>query len=277
MTETDYDFFCRLVRERSGLVLSPEKAYLVDGRLGPVARREGLDGVAGVLKALRAGGNERLVQVCVDAMATHESYFFRDGAPFEHLEKTILPQLIEARQSVRSLKIWCAACSSGQEPYSIAMLLKEMGHRLAGWRIDIMATDMSEAIMEKARTAIYSDFEVQRGLAPERLNRWFTRQGEGWQVSPELRQMVRFRPHNLLQGTAGLGVFDLILCRNVLIYFDVAGKRRIFSQLGSALAIDGALLLGSAETVIGVTSEFEPIPGARGLFRSATAAQRQTA
>lgn len=277
MIETDYDHFCRIVRERSGLVLSPEKAYLVDGRLGPVARREGLQDVPNLLRRLRAGDAERLIGICVDAMATHESYFFRDGAPFEHLEKMLFPQLIAARQSVRTLKIWCAACSSGQEPYSIAMILKEMGHRLAGWRIDILATDMAEPILAKARAATYSDFEVQRGLAPERLTRWFTRQEAGWQVSQDLRQMVRFRTHNLLQGTAGLGVFDVILCRNVLIYFDVEGKRKIFSQLGAALANDGALLLGSAETVIGVTSELEPITGARGLFQRSKQAQRLTA
>lgn len=277
MIDPDYDYFCKLVHDRSGLVLTPEKIYLVNGRLDPVARTEGFPGVPDLLKAIRAGVSETLIQRCVDAMATHESYFFRDGAPFELLASTVLPRLIAARQATRSLRIWCAACSSGQEPYSAAMILQEMGAALSGWRLEILATDMSEPILKKAREGIYSDFEVQRGLSPERLARWFTRHEAAWQVSPVLRQMVRFKPHNLLSGAAGLGVFDAILCRNVLIYFDVEGKRRVMDQLSNALAPDGSLLLGSAETVLGVTRAFEPTPGVRGLFHRAPAATSKVA
>lgn len=274
MTDPDYDHFCKLIHDRSGLVLTPEKVYLVNGRLEPVARAEGFRGVPDLLRAIRAGVSATLVQRCVDAMATHESYFFRDGAPFELLAKTVLPRLIAARQATRSLRIWCAACSSGQEPYSTAMILQEMGAALSGWRLEILATDMSEPILKKAREGVYSDFEVQRGLSPERLARWFTRHDAAWQVSPVIRQMVRFKPHNLLSGAAGLGVFDVILCRNVLIYFDVEGKRGIMDQLSNALAPDGALLLGSAETVLGVTRAFEPTPGVRGLFHRSAAASK---
>lgn len=267
MTGPDYDHFCRLVRQRSGLVLTPEKAYLVSSRLAPLARAQGLGTVAELLAVLRIGASEALLQQAVDAMATHESYFFRDAAPFEQLADAVLPPLIAARQAQRSLRIWCAACSSGQEPYSVAMILMEMGHRLAGWKLDILATDMSEPILRKASAGLYNDFEVNRGLSAERQARWFKREADGWRVSPTLQQMVRFRPHNLLQGSTGLGTFDVIFCRNVLIYFDIDNKRQILDQLRRAMAVDGSLLLGSAETVLGVSDAVEPVPGLRGLYR----------
>jgi chemotaxis protein methyltransferase CheR len=270
MTGPDYDHFCRLVRQRSGLVLTPEKAYLVSSRLAPVARAEGLATVAELLAVLRMGASETLMQQAVDVMATHESYFFRDAAPFEQLAEAVLPPLIAARQAQRTLRIWCAACSSGQEPYSVAMILMEMGYRLAGWKLEILATDMSEPILRKASAGLYNDFEVNRGLSPERQARWFKQEPDGWRVSPKLQQMVRFRPHNLLQGSAGLGVFDVIFCRNVLIYFDIETKRQILDHVSRAMAADGSLLLGSAETVLGVSSAVEPVPGLRGLYRPAS-------
>lgn len=269
MTGPDYEHFCRLVRQRSGLVLTPEKAYLVSSRLAPVARAEGLSTVAELLAVLRMGASETLLQQAVDVMATHESYFFRDAAPFEQLAEAVLPPLIAARQAQRTLRIWCAACSSGQEPYSVAMILMEMGYRLAGWKLEILATDMSEPILRKASAGLYNDFEVNRGLSPERQARWFKQEPDGWRVSPKLQQMVRFRPHNLLQGSAGLGVFDVIFCRNVLIYFDIETKRQILDHVSRAMAADGSLLLGSAETVLGVSSAVEPVPGLRGLYRPA--------
>lgn len=265
MTGPDFDHFCKLMRDRSGLVLSASKAYLVKGRLEPVAREAGLADVETLLAKLRIGATDDLVRKCVDAMATHESSFFRDGAPFEQLGKTILPELIARRRASRKLRIWCAACSSGQEPYSIAMILKE-NLQLAGWSLEIVATDMSEAILTKARSGVYSDFEVRRGLAPERLSRWFEPEGGDWRVVPALREIVSFRPHNLLQGVSGLGLFDIVLCRNVLIYFDVARKREVFVHLHRALAEDGILCLGSSETVLGVVETFIPAQGARGLY-----------
>lgn len=267
MTGPDFDYFCQLIRTRSGLVLTPEKAYLVTSRLTPVARAEGLAGVPELLARLRANPVESLVIRCVEAMATHESFFFRDGGPFEQLANQVLPELIEARKSVKSLRILCAACSSGQEPYSIAMLLQEMSARMPGWRLEILATDMSEAILRKARSGLYSDFEVRRGLTEERLKRWFSQDGSCWRISPTLQQIVTFRSHNLLHGSAGLGGFDIIFCRNVLIYFDVEQKRRVLGELRRVLTDDGYLFLGSAETVIGVSNAFELAPGARGLYR----------
>ncbi len=267
MNELDFDHFCRMIRERSGLVLTPDKAYLVSSRLEPLARSEKLADVAALLSQLRKGAPEALIQQCVDALATHESYFFRDGAPFEQFASTVLPALLQARQSTRTLRVWCAACSSGQEVYSVAMILQELGHRLSGWKVEVLGTDMSQPILSKARAGLYSDFEVKRGLSEARLNRWFKAEGPVWKVSPVLQEMVQFRTHNLLRGSAGLGTFDVIFCRNVLIYFDVENKRRILEGIGSALAPDGALILGSAETVLGVTRAFENMPGARGIYR----------
>lgn len=267
MTDLDFEHFCRMVRDRSGLVLTSSKAYLVLSRLEPVARSEKLPDVAALLALLRKGAPETLVQRCVDALATHESYFFRDVTPFEVLSNLVVPGLIHARQSGGKLRIWCAACSSGQEAYSVAMTLHELGHKLAGLSVEIVATDMSEPILQKARAGLYSDFEVKRGLSEARLSRWFTPEGAAWKISPVLQKMVQFKAHNLLQGSAGLGIFDVIFCRNVLIYFDIDNKRRILDGLGPALAPDGTLILGSAETVLGVTKAFENMPGARGLYR----------
>lgn len=267
MIEGDFDYFCRLMRERSGLVLTTDKAYLVKSRLEPVAREERLADVGALLERLRKGAPEALVQRCVDALATHESYFFRDTSPFEQLAARVLPELIRARESVRTLRIWCAACSSGQEPYSVAMVLQEMSHKLAGWKLEILATDMSQPILAKAKAGLYSEFEVKRGLSTPRLNRWFKPDGQAWRVSPALQDMVQFRTHNLLRGAAGLGMFDVVFCRNVLIYFDVENKRRILDGLASALAPDGTLILGAAETVLGVSAALEGTPGARGLYR----------
>lgn len=266
MTPADFEHFRALVRHRSGLALTADKDYLVSSRLAPIARAEGLD-VGGLLARLRLGASEGLIRRCVNAMATHESFFFRDGTPFDLLSREVLPQLLNARAARRTLRIWCAACSSGQEPYSVAMVLQEHGAQLAGWNVQIIATDMSEEILAKARAGLYSEFEVRRGLSEQRLNRWFTAEGRGWRISPTLQQMVEFRPHNLLHGAGGLGVFDVIFCRNVLIYFEVEQKRAILTDLARALTSDGALFLGSAETVLGVTEAFQLTPGVAGLFR----------
>ncbi len=266
LNAADFEHFRRLVRGRSGLALTAEKDYLVTSRLAAIARSEGTD-VGALLARLRTGAPEDLIRRCVNAMATHESFFFRDGTPFELLTREVLPHLLAARAARRSLRIWCAACSSGQEPYSVAMVLQEHGAQLAGWNVEIVATDMSEDILAKAQGGLYSEFEVRRGLSEDRLRRWFGPEERNWRISPALRQMVQFRPHNLLHGAGGLGVFDVIFCRNVLIYFEVEQKRMILADLARALAGDGALFLGSAETVLGVTEAFQLTPGVAGLFR----------
>ena len=272
----DIEAFRRLVLERSGLILSAEKDYLLKSRLEPIARAEGFVDVATMLRQVRLAPSARLAQRCIDGMATHESFFFRDNTPFDQLRETILPQVFAARGASKSLRIWSAACSSGQEPYSLAMLLQEERARFGDWKIEILATDFSQPILERARTGLYSDFEVRRGLSDQRQARWLVREGEAFRIAPEVRAMVQFRHHNLLDGMATLGRFDLIFCRNVLIYFDPATKAKTLEGIAACLNPDASLILGSAETVVGLAGAFEPTPGLRGVFR-VKAAQRAAA
>jgi chemotaxis protein methyltransferase CheR len=247
-------------------VLSADKQYLVESRLLPVARRTGLANLADLVQRLRAPGAEALVVEVVEAMTTNESFFFRDKIPFEHFRDTIVPALIAARAAQRRIRIWCAAASTGQEPYSLAMSLKEMGNLLSGWRVEIIATDLSNEVLEKAKAGIYSQFEVQRGLPIALLIKYFTQVGDAWQIAPELRTMVQFRSLNLLGDFAHLGVFDLVLCRNVLIYFDQETKTDVLERLARVTDRDGYLVLGAAETVVGLTESFKPIHERRGLY-----------
>ena len=265
MTPQDYDFLRKLLKERSGLDLSADKQYLVESRLIPLARKAGLPGIAELVQKMK-GGAEALTSEVVEAMTTNETFFFRDKIPFDHLRETVLPALLKARAGRRSLRIWSAACSTGQEPYSIAMCLKERVQELAGWRIEIVATDLSQEVLEKAKSGIYSQFEVQRGLPVQLLVKYFTQVGEHWQINPEIRGMVQHRPLNLLQDFSHLGKFDVIFCRNVLIYFDQDTKTGIFRRLAKAFEPDGMLLLGAAETVVGISDAFRPHPDRRGLY-----------
>jgi chemotaxis protein methyltransferase CheR len=270
VTPADYEFFRKLLKDRSGLDLSADKQYLVESRLVPLARRAGLPGLPELVQKLK-GGTEALTAEVVEAMTTNETFFFRDKVPFDHLRQTILPDLLQARANRRSLRIWCAASSTGQEPYSIAMCLKELGSTLAGWRIEILATDLSQAVLEKSKAGIFSQFEVQRGLPIQLLVKNFTQTGELWQLNADIRSMVQQRQLNLLQDFSQLGVFDVIFCRNVLIYFDQETKSNIFRRLAKVLEPDGYLLLGAAETVVGLTDAFKPCPDRRGLYRSSSA------
>jgi chemotaxis protein methyltransferase CheR len=273
----DIEAFRRLVLERSGLILSAEKDYLLKTRLEPIARAENFADVASMLRQVRLAPASRLAQRCIDGMATHESFFFRDITPFDQLRDVILPELWKARAATKTLRIWSAACSSGQEPYSLAMLLREQSAKFGDWKIDILATDFSQPILERARSALYSDFEARRGLSAERQARWLVKEGPAFRISPEIRAMIQFRHHNLLDGMSGLGQFDLIFCRNVLIYFDPATKARTLEGIANVLAPDGALILGSAETVVGLVGSFEPQQGLRGVFRGKAVSQRAVA
>jgi chemotaxis protein methyltransferase CheR len=202
----------------------------------------------------------------VEAMTTNETFFFRDKVPFDHLKATIMPELLQARASRRSLRIWCAASSTGQEPYSIAMCLKEFGAALTGWRVEIVATDLSLGVLEKSKAGLFSQFEVQRGLPIQLLVKHFVQTGELWQLNADIRSMVQFRQLNLLQDFSHLGVFDIIFCRNVLIYFDQDTKTNVFGRLAKVIEPDGFLMLGAAETVVGLTEAFKPYPDKRGLY-----------
>jgi chemotaxis protein methyltransferase CheR len=266
VTPHDYDFLRKCLKERSGLVLSADKQYLVESRLLPVARRAGLANLGDLVGLLRGKPDPALMTSVVEAMMTNETFFFRDKLPFELFRETVMPALIEARRATRAIRIWCAASSTGQEPYSLAMCLKDMERSIAGWRIEVLATDLSGEVLEKARQGIYSQFEVQRGLPIQLLVKHFTRSGEFWQIAPELRAMVQYRQVNLLTDLTQLGTFDVVFCRNVLIYFDAATKTDVFNRLAKVTASDGYLVLGAAETVVGLTDRFKMLAERRGLY-----------
>lgn len=272
MKPEDFDFVAKLLKERSGLVLSKDKSYLLESRLMPVARRRGMKGLDELVQAVRRM-DAALVKDVTEAMTTNELFFFRDGKPFDQFREQVMPALMQSRKDKRAIRIWCAACSSGQEPYSLAILLKEMEAKLAGWRIDIIATDLSTEILEKAKAGLYSQFEVQRGMPIQLLVKYFQKKDEMWQIDPRLRAMVQFRPLNLLTDIRSpLGTFDVVYCRNVLIYFDQETKGKVLADIAKLLAPDGCLFLGGAETVLGISDKFKPIVGQRGMYQLTSAA-----
>jgi chemotaxis protein methyltransferase CheR len=266
VTPQDFDYLRQLLRQRSGLVLSAEKQYLAESRLLPVARKHGLGSLAELVARLKAATFAPIGVEVVEAMTTNESFFFRDKIPFEHFRNTIMPALLAARAREKRIRIWCAACATGQEPYSLAMSLKTIGPALAGWKVEIVATDISHEVLAKAKAGIYNQFEVQRGLPIQSLVKFFAQLGEAWQVVPEIRGMVQFRQLNLLNDFSSLGTFDLVFCRNVLIYFDQDTKIDVLNRLARQMPSDGFLILGAAETVVGLTEAFKPMPERRGLY-----------
>jgi chemotaxis protein methyltransferase CheR len=275
MTVDDFQFLVRMLRERSGLTIGPEKEYLLENRLVPVARRHGLNGLAGLVARMRPPGSIQLEQDVIEAMTTNESFFFRDKRPFDQFVKVMLPYLIKARADSKSIRIWCAACAGGQEPYSLAMLLRDNAAQLAGWRCEIVATDLSREVLAKAKAGLYSHFEVQRGLPIQLLVKYFRQDGDRWRIDAALRGMIDFREFNLLSDPRAFGKFDVVFCRNVLIYFDHATKARVLDRVRSATLDDGFLCLGGAETVLGISDRFKLLTGERGVYRpSAPASAR---
>lgn len=254
ITASQFDHLRELVQRESAIVLEPGKEYLVESRLAPIARREGLSSVADLVHKLMISPSTKLKSEIIDAMTTNETSFFRDVHPWQTLKQEILPKLIEARRIDRRLTIWCAACSSGQEPYSLAMVLRDEFPEVArSWDVRIVATDLSDTMVYRCREGVYSQLEVNRGLPAPMLIRHFQRDGAEWRIDPELRRMVDVRTCNLAApGTypAGVGRYDLVFIRNVLIYFDDATKTRILNETASRMQSDGSLLLGSSEVSI---------------------------
>ncbi|MBL8645306.1 MAG: protein-glutamate O-methyltransferase CheR [Rhodospirillaceae bacterium] len=266
MISTDFEFLAGFLKTNSGLTLTPDKAYLIESRLQPIAAKHGKGDVAGLINALRTFPTQDLRRDVIEAMTTNETSFFRDTKPFDIFKSEVLGKLVTARAARKSLRIWCAAASSGQEPYSIAILLKD-DPRLAGWKIDLVATDIDTSILAKATTGRYSKFEVQRGMPIQLLMKHFTKLNDDtWEVKPEIRSMVSFRQLNLLEDFSTIGTVDVVFCRNVLIYFDAATKGGVLGKISRRLSDDGYLFLGGAETVLGVSDAFEPSTGNRGLY-----------
>ena len=275
MNQLDYEFLRKLLRDKSGLDLSADKQYLIESRLLPLARKTGLASISDLVQKLRDGSSVLIGQV-VEAMTTNETFFFRDKLPFDHFREAIMPELLRARTSRKVIRIWCAAGSTGQEPYSLAICLREMSAALTGWRVEITATDLSQEVLEKSKSGLYSQFEVQRGLPIQFLVKYFKQIGELWQINADIRSMVQHRQLNLLHDFAQLGTFDVIFCRNVLIYFDQETKINIFGRLAKSMESDGFLVLGAAETVVGLTDVFKPLAERRGLYRPTGTVQAKT-
>lgn len=270
MSPETFEHLCRILKHRSGISITAEKLYLADVRLAPVARKHGFAGVDELAGALFHTTDEKLLVDVTDAMTTNESFFFRDSVPFDNFRNITLPYMIESRAATRRLRIWCAACSSGQEPYSLSMILHEHKAMLEGWNIDIMATDISRGMIERAKEGVFSEFEVKRGLPHDYRRRFFDeKEGQRWAVKDFLRPPITFQIFNLMEDPKPLGRFDIVFCRNVLIYFEPETKAQVLTRIRSVMPDDGFLTLGAAETVVGISDIFRLSTMGRGLYQPA--------
>jgi len=271
-TDAEFTYISDMVRIRSAIVLEAGKEYLVEARLAPLVRELGLESIGALVTKLRQG-NGGLAEKVTEAMTTNETSFFRDVAPFQALRTSVLPSLVETRKVQRSLRIWCAASSSGQEPYSIAMTIEDAFPQLRDWNLQIVATDLSPAMVERGRSGVYKALEVNRGLPAPMLIKYFTKVGVDYELKPEIRSMVDFSELNLIGAWPAFPTFDIVFLRNVLIYFDVENKRTIFGRVKRLLAPDGFLFLGAAETTMNIDDGFERLPIERaGCYRRTTGA-----
>jgi chemotaxis protein methyltransferase CheR len=262
-----------LLKRHSGQQLMANRHWRVEMALKPVLRRHSIPDLAMLSSLLSGDGEPVLARECVEAMINNETCFYRDQANFALLTGPVLDSIREKRKSTRRLRIWSAACSSGQEPYSLAMFFASNPEKWAGWNIQIHATDVSTSALAQARKARYSQFEIQRGLPVMLMLKYFEQDGTDWQLKDPIRKAVSFAPHNLLESARNLGVFDLILCRNMLMYLCDENRRQVLDNLAGALTPDGILMLGAAETVIGQTDRFEASREFRGFYERVGALQ----
>lgn len=267
MKPENLTFLISLIKDRSGIFLTEEKDYLLQTRLLPVARSYGLESLDDLCESLRHFPPQAMLSDVIDAMTTNESLFFRDTKPFNFLRETILPRLLIQNASSKKIRIWSAACSTGQEPYSLLITLKEEQAKLAGWKIEMLGTDLCHKALEQAREGRYSQFEVQRGMPIQLLLKYFEQKDEIWFIKPELKQSTTFQQHNLMDSSyEPMGTFDIIYCRNVLIYFDAPTKTRILENMAKILAPNGLLVLGATENILGMKERFTRLNDTPGTF-----------
>jgi chemotaxis protein methyltransferase CheR len=264
ITAENYAFLQRYIYQESGIVLDAGKTYLIESRLLPIVKQEKLSTLNDLCSLLKATAPLQLKSRVVESMTTNETLFFRDLNIFESLQKQVLPGIIEARKNMKRISIWSAAASSGQEAYSIAMILREMG--LEGWRIQILGTDLNQQILDKAEAGRYLQIEVNRGLPARQLVKHFTRSGLDWQINDNLRSMVTFKRFDLRTSMAGMGPFDLVFCRNVLIYFDVQTKKQILASIRRTMCSGALLALGAAETTINLDTAYSRVTHGAAAF-----------
>jgi chemotaxis protein methyltransferase CheR len=278
MTPKSFDILAALLHAGSGLAISQDKTYLLENRLAPVLRKHGIDSLDALAARLRPVGMGTMPggieQDVIEAMTTNESFFFRDDKPFQHFRTKALPRLLATRPPGAKLRIWSAAASTGQEAYSLAMILDESRAMLGGRSCEIIGTDISREALGRAQQGLYSQFEVQRGLPMQYLVRYFRKEGTQWRISDTLRSMVQFRSLNLLGDLRGLNQCDAVFCRNVLIYFDQPTKAKVLEAIAQQMPADGVLYLGGAETVLGITEIFAPQAGERGVYERSASAHR---
>jgi chemotaxis protein methyltransferase CheR len=268
-----FETLSSLLKTKSGLIIGMDKLYLLETRLAGLIKREKLTDLNGLAERLRRPGGDAVSREVVEAMTTNESFFFRDDKPFQHFRTQALARLVAARPPGSQLRVWSAASSSGQEAYSLAMIVAESTGVLAGRKVEIVGTDIARDQLARAREGVYSQFEVQRGLPVQMLMRYFKKEDASWRIVDAIRGMAQFREYNLLSDLRSLGKFDVVFCRNVLIYFDQATKARVLDAIAGLMPPDGLLYLGGAETVLGITSRFAPMPNERGVYGVVSAAQ----
>jgi chemotaxis protein methyltransferase CheR len=266
LTPVDFAYLAERIKARSGISLGEDKIYLCEARLEPVATAHKLGSISKIVPALRSAPNSELLDDIVDAMTTNETLFFRDQGPFDLFEKRLLPQFAASRGRQTPIRIWSAAASTGQEAFSLAILISEARASLGDLKVEIIGTDLCRAALARAQSGRFNQFEIQRGLPRHICAKYFTHDGNDWVVSREIRNMVRFQRLNLMEDFRSLGRFDIVFCRNVLIYFDFATKRDVLARTAAVMADDGALILGASETVIGISEQFTMVDGARGLY-----------
>jgi len=266
VTAEDILFVAQLVEELTGVILDESKAYLIESRLESIARSSGCGNYRELCQKARHTSARRLQSRIIEAITTHQTLFFRDTSPFEILREVVIPRLRDTQDRSRQLRIWSAGCSTGQEPYSIAMTLWESIPNILAWDVNIFATDVSEASLQQAGLGRYLPHEIQRGLSPATLARFFHRIGDAYYVNDDLRSLVTFQQHNMLQSCSGFGPFDVIFCRNVAIYFDSGTRRQLFLRLADRLKSSGYLFTGAAESLSDLGPRFKPQYHGRGLY-----------
>ena len=268
MKQDDFAYLAHMLRRRSGLLLGRPKPEFIESRLAPVMRRFGFRDIGSLVAELRHG-RDTLATAVTEAMTTNESSFFRDRPSFELFREKVLPELLARRAATKRMRIWSAACAAGQEAYSIAMILDDHKLPAKGWTVDIVATDISSEMIARGEQGLYSQFEVQRGLPIRRLVDHFSQEAGGWRVCEPLRRMVTFRPFNLLDSFGWLDDIDVVFCRNVLMYLDHKSKASVLDKISEVLVPDGYLLLGTVETTLGLSTAFEPVAAAPGIYAPA--------
>jgi chemotaxis protein methyltransferase CheR len=267
LSAADFDYLRNLIRSKSGISLSDDKVYLIESRLLPLARSHNFKDISELTAKVKLNNDPALIIELIEAMTTNETSFFRDLKPFQLFENEVLPHLVE-KSIDKKIRIWCAAASTGQEPYSLAMTAKEKSITYPGVSFDLQGTDIDKKILKKAEEGIYSQFEIQRGLPINLLMKYFEQQesyGDKWLIKPEIKDMVQYKFLNLLESYSSMGKFDAIFCRNVLIYFERETKSEILNKLAACLKPHGVLFLGSSETITDLSDKYQPFKEHRSI------------